>query len=202
MAMLKRQRQTTETKTVEKKTGLSAIPTIPNTMTLVGGAMTWLGAKNIGTLSGLTEVVIGRTIDAFDGVVARKTGQTSDFGAALDAGIDKFVTAKLLYEMWQKGAAPEALLGIIATHQAINTGATLATNLKHQSADTRPTRAGKLAMATETASLFAYVSSFTAENSGKPEIAEKLRRIGLVAFVASVPLAIRSTASYVKRASE
>ena len=78
------------------------IVTIPNAMSLVGGKLTWDGAENLESVSGLVRVIIGRSIDVADGAVARATGQTSNVGAAVDAITDKVVTLKLLYEMLKK----------------------------------------------------------------------------------------------------
>ena len=67
-------------------------------MSLAGAVLAWRGAKRINTTAGVAQVVAGRLIDTLDGTVARQTGQTSNFGAIVDAGLDKTTTAKLLYE--------------------------------------------------------------------------------------------------------
>lgn len=100
------------------------IVTIPNAMSLVGGKLTWEGAENLESVSGLVRVIIGRSIDVADGAVARATGQTSNVGAAVDAITDKVVTLKLLYEMLKKGAAPKSVIGTIAVLNTINAAAT------------------------------------------------------------------------------
>ncbi len=174
--------------------------TIPNAMTAVGGALTWDGANTLEEPSGFAKVVVGRSLDALDGTVARKTGQTSDFGALLDAGIDKVATAKLVGEMWRRNAAPKGVLSTIALFHAINAGATFFANIRRTTAPTRPTKSGKLAMAAETVSLFAYTGAHTAERAGKPELAKYLRALGGGAFLTSLPGAIHSTATYTKRA--
>ena len=78
------------------------IPTIPNAMSIAGAVLALRGAKRIDTTAGIAQVAAGRFIDVLDGIVARKTGQTSDFGALLDAGLDKAVTAIILYEIKAK----------------------------------------------------------------------------------------------------
>lgn len=175
--------------------------TIPNAMSLTGGKLTWDGAENLEEVSGLAQVIIGRTIDVADGAVARATGQTSNVGAAVDAITDKVVTLKLLYEILKKGAAPKSVIGTIALLNTINAAATGITNYrsKHKG-ETRPTTSGKLAMAGETLALFAYASAYTAEHNDKSELAETLRTVGRTAFVASLPLAAHASCIYIKRA--
>ena len=175
--------------------------TIPNAMSLAGGKLTWDGAENLEEVSGLMQVIIGRSIDVADGAVARATGQTSNVGAAVDAVTDKLVTGKLLYEMLKKNAAPKSVIGAIAVLNTINAIATGIANYrsKHKG-ETRPTKSGKLAMASETLALFAYAGAHTAEQNDKSELAEILRTIGHTAFIASLPLAAHASYTYVKRA--
>ena len=177
------------------------IVTIPNAMSLEGGKLTWEGAENLEHVSGLAQVITGRTLDVADGAVARATGQTSDVGAAVDAITDKVVTLKLLYEMLKKGAAPKSVIGTIAVLNTTNAIATGIAKLrsKHKR-ETRPTKSGKLAMAGETLALFAYAGAHTAEQNGKPRLAKIFRMIGRTAFVASLPLAAHASCTYIKRA--
>lgn len=175
--------------------------TIPNAMSLAGGKLTWNGAENLESVSGLVQVIIGRSIDVADGAVARATGQTSNVGAAVDAVTDKLVTGKLLYEMLKKGAAPKSVIGTIAVLNTTNAIATGIAKLrgKHKG-ETRPTKSGKLAMAGETLALFAYAGAYTAEQNGKPRLAKTLHKIGHTAFIASLPLAAHASCTYIKRA--
>ena len=177
------------------------IVTIPNAMSLVGGKLTWEGAENLEHVSGLAQVIIGRTLDVADGAVARATGQTSDVGAAVDAVTDKLVTGKLLYEMQKKGAAPNSVIGTIALLNTTNAIATGIANCRSEhKGETRPTKSGKLAMAGETLALFAYASAYTAEQNGKPRLAKILRTVGRTAFIASLPPAAHASYTYIKRA--
>ena len=171
--------------------------TIPNAMSLTGGKLTWNGAESLENVSGLAQVITGRTLDVADGAVARATGQTSDIGAAVDAITDKVVTLKLLYEMLKKGAAPKSVIGTIAVLNTTNAIATGIAKLrgKHKG-ETRPTKSGKLAMAGETLALFAYAGAYTAEHNDKSELAETLRKVGRTAFIASLPLAAHASRTY------
>ena len=175
--------------------------TIPNAMSLVGGKLTWEGAENLEHVSGLAQVITGRTLDVADGAVARATGQTSNVGAAVDAITDKVVTLKLLYEMLKKGAAPKSVIGTIALLNTINAIATGVANYRSEhKGETRPTTSGKLAMAGETLALFAYAGAHTAEHNGESKLAKTLRRVGRTAFIGSLPLAAHASWTYIKRA--
>ena len=175
--------------------------TIPNSISMIGAALAMRGSEEIDTPEGLAKCAVGRSADVLDGIVARTTGQTSNFGAALDATTDKIVMAKILYEMYKKGLAPKHVLGIVALLNSINAGVTGITNLRSdKKAETRPTKSGKLAMAGETVTLISYIAAHIAEQDKNPKLAKLLRKLGAAAFAASLPFAAHATCTYIKRA--
>ncbi|MCJ1967017.1 CDP-alcohol phosphatidyltransferase family protein [Candidatus Nanosynbacter sp. TM7-075] len=175
--------------------------TIPNFISVTGAALAIHGSEEIDTPEGLAKCAVGRLADVLDGKVARMTGQTSNFGAALDATTDKIVMAKILYEMYKKGLAPKHVLGIVALLNSINAGVTGITNLRSdKKAETRPTKSGKLAMAGETVTLISYIAAHVAEQDKNPKLAKLLRKLGAAAFAASLPFAVHATHTYIKRA--
>ena len=175
--------------------------TIPNFISMTGAALAIRGSEKIDKAEGLVECAVGRLADVLDGKVARMTGQTGNFGAALDATTDKIVMAKILYEMNKKGLAPKHVLGIVATLNLINAGATGIANLRSdKKGETRPTKSGKLAMAGETITLISYIAAHIAEQDKNPKLAEILRKLGAGAFAASLPFAVHATCTYIKRA--
>ena len=175
--------------------------TIPNFISMTGAALAIHGSEKIDTAEGLVECAVGRLADVLDGKVARMTGQTSNFGAALDATTDKIVMAKILYEMNKKGLAPKHVLGIVATLNLINAGATGIANLRSdEKGETRPTKSGKLAMAGEIVTLISYIAAHIAEQDKNPKLAKLLRKLGAGAFAASLPFAAHATCTYIKRA--
>ena len=175
--------------------------TVPNLISVTGAALAIHGSEKIDTAEGLAECAVGRLTDVLDGKVARMTGQTSNTGAALDATTDKIVMAKILYEMNKKGLAPKHVLGIVATLNLINAGATGIANLRSdKKGETRPTKSGKLAMAGETITLISYIAAHIAEQDKNPKLAEILRKLGAGAFAASLPFAAHATCTYIKRA--
>ena len=172
--------------------------TVPNLISVTGAALAIHGSEKIDTAEGLAECAVGRLADVLDGKVARMTGQTSNFGAALDATTDKIVMAKILYEMHKKGLAPKYVLGTVAVLNSINAVATGIANLRSdEKAETRPTKSGKVGLAMETAALVAYAAAELADN---PKPAKLLRKLGAGAFAASLPFAAHATCTYIKRA--
>ena len=176
--------------------------TIPNFISMTGAALAIRGSEKIDTAEGLVECAVGRLADVLDGKVARMTGQTSNFGAALDATTDKIVMAKILYEMNKKGLAPKRVLGTVAVLNSINAVATGIANLRSdEKAETRPIKSGKVGLAMETAALVAYAAAeLVDKQTDSPKPAEILRKLGAAAFAASLPFAVHATHTYIKRA--
>ena len=175
--------------------------TIPNFISVTGATLAMRGSEEIDTAKGLAECAVGRLADVLDGKVARMTGQTSNFGAALDATTDKIVMAKILYEMNKKRLAPKKVLVAVAAPNLINALATGIANLRSdEKAETRPTKSGKLAMAGETVTLISYIAAHIAEQDKNPKLAKLLRKLGAAAFAASLPFAAHATCTYIKRA--
>ncbi len=176
--------------------------TIPNLISVTGAALAIHGSEKIDTAEGLAECAVGRLADVLDGKVARMIGQTSNFGAALDATTDKIVMAKILYEMHKKGLAPKYVLGTVAVLNSINAGATGIANLRSdERAETRPTKSGKVGLAMETAALVAYAAAELADKrTDNPKPAEILRKLGAGAFAASLLPAVHATCTYIERA--
>jgi len=176
--------------------------TIPNFISVTGATLAMRGSEEIDTAKGLAECAVGRLADVLDGKVARMTGQTSNFGAALDATTDKIVMAKILYEMDKKRLAPKYVLGTVAVLNSINAMATGIANLRSdEKAETRPTKSGKVGLAMETAALVAYAAAeLVDKRTDNPKPAKLLRKLGAGAFAASLPFAAHATCTYIKRA--
>ena len=175
--------------------------TIPNFISVTGATLAMRGSEEIDTAKGLAECAVGRLADVLDGKVARMTGQTSNFGAALDAITDKIVMAKILHKLHEEEIVPEEFLVSIATSNLANAIATGIANLRSdKKAETRPTKSGKLAMAGETVTLISYIAAHIAEQDKNPKLAKLLRKLGAGAFAASLPFAAHATCTYIKRA--
>lgn len=85
--------------------------TAANVVTTAGAAITaagmtdWLRGNN---KRGTVLMGLGRGLDLLDGVIAQRTGTTSDKGAALDAGFDKLLAASFLGGAVKTGDMPIA----------------------------------------------------------------------------------------------
>ena len=176
--------------------------TIPNFISIAGATLAIHGSEKIDTAGGLAECAVGRLADVLDGKVARMTGQTSNFGAALDAITDKIVMAKILYEMDKKKLAPKKVIDIVAVLNLINALATGIANLRSdEKTETRPTKSGKVGLAMETAALVAYAAAeLVDKRTDNPKPAEILRKLGAGAFAASLLPAAHATCTYIERA--
>ena len=176
--------------------------TVPNLISVTGAALAIHGSEKIDTAEGLAECAVGRLADVLDGKVARMTGQTSNFGAALDAITDKIVMAKILYEMDKKKLAPKKVIDIVAVLNLINALATGIANLRSdEKTETRPTKSGKVGLAMETAALVAYAAAeLVDKRTDNPKPAEILRKLGAGAFAASLLPAAHATCTYIERA--
>ena len=176
--------------------------TVPNLISVAGATLAIRGSEKIDKPEGLAECAVGRLADVLDGKIARMTGQTSNFGAALDATTDKIVMAKILYEMDKKKLAPKKVIDIVVVLNLINALATGIANLRSdEKAETRPTKSGKVGLAMETAALVAYAAAELADKrTDSPKPAKLLRKLGAGAFSASLPFATHATCTYIKRA--
>ena len=163
-----------------------------NAITVAGFALSAYGATHIGELSGVIEAGTGRALDVVDGFVARKT-HASEFGAKLDASLDKAAVGIIVGEAWHQHAAPEAALSVIAIYNVINAVSNVYSD--HKSGQAKTSIAGKRAMFGQNlaTSLFLLGHSINV-----PE----LSTVGWGIFGASVPVAGKATYDYVNHARQ
>ena len=122
---------------------------LPNAISLTGFLLVVDGARNITTKEGVRNIAIGRGLDVVDGVAARLLHQTSDFGALVDAGLDKLGLAVIAFEAARQRALPPEILASMAANQSAS--AVINYMQQYQQSDTkcRPSPLGKLSMAAE-----------------------------------------------------
>ena len=175
--------------------------TAPNVISAIGVTAVWHGANQINSINGVLQIAGGRTLDAVDGLVARKFNQQSDFGAALDASLDKAGVFKILFEARKKEAAPRAFLGALAIRHSINALAGAYSVLENPGVSQRPTKTGKFGMALDNLALFGYLTSNALAKEGHPRnVADKLKTASHLAAVAGMVVGTMGTAEYLKRA--
>lgn len=181
------------------------ILTPANAISAAGFALTVIGAANLGTPLGLTEVGVGRALDLVDGPVARHT-RTSEFGAAVDATLDKLGIGVVMVEAWQQNIIPKPALVAIATHNAINAVASVVAERRHPGEPMAPSRSGKRAMAVENVALGSYALGKVLEHHEQVinflGFSENLSGwIGAVATITGVGvLGAHATYGYLRRA--
>jgi phosphatidylglycerophosphate synthase len=174
---------------------------IPNAISVAGFALVADGARRMDTPIGLAEVVAGRTLDLADGAVARATGQTTEFGAGLDAALDKAGVGLIIYHGWRKGIVPRAAcIGIVAQNMA-NVVATGLAKQRHPDKPLRPSTAGKYAMALQSVALGAYAGAKVLEKN-HPALSRTARLTGHVTALAGISLGLKATLDYFRRARD
>lgn len=166
------------------------ILTPANAVSLAGFALTAYGATHIGDVSGVLEAGAGRVLDLADGFIARKT-HASEFGAKLDATLDKMAVGVIAGEAWYQHAAPEAVIGVIALYNVVNAVSNVYSVKKTGQANT--SIAGKRAMFGQNiaAGMLLLGHSLNVSN---------LDIAGWTAFGASMPIASKATYDYVNHA--
>ena len=196
---------------LDNKAIVEQIGSIPNVVSAMSGLTTWRGAEQIGTLKGLLMIVAGRTGDVVDGKLARWLEQSSQFGAAFDATIDKTVVSKLIYEAWQKEAAPRKQLALIIGSQALNAALTGVVFLRNPHRRWRPSKTGKYTMAVQNLCLFSHIAGHTFETMSQSDeyteqatemfdlLGQACHKIGDATALASIPMTAATAIEYAQR---
>jgi phosphatidylglycerophosphate synthase len=167
------------------KFNLADIPTLPNLISTAGVAMALHGSVAVDTPRGVAEASIGRVLDLVDGKVARATGQTSEFGAAVDATFDKLGMAAIVAGEYYHEVAPRPVLGAILVRNVINARATTVAVNKQPDEVMNSTRNGKRAIFFENVALGFYAFANLADERS-PRAAKVMRGIAHTAGVLGI----------------
>lgn len=144
--------------TERRKVELRDVASIPNAVSVLGLVLVVRGAARGDTGPGIAMVVAGRLLDLLDGQLARKLNQSSQFGAGLDAIMDKGGVLAIGVNEWRKRLAPRPALVLIGGQNLVNLVATgILTRLSPD--ELVPVRNGKSAMAYQNGALGAYAVS-------------------------------------------
>lgn len=200
----------------------------PTTVSIAGTIGSIVGIRNIDKHWGAILLVASSFGDFLDGKMARGEidiekifrkfiGKNEDFsdnpdpenketgetilGTLADHIGDKIKIAAILYELHQRGAAPNLVLGGIAVSNAFNAGMTAINTVRHPG-KSRPVKAGKIGMACQVASVVSYAIGDFLEARGKTTAGELLRKLGTAAFTAGVPFMIKAGIEYAEEASK
>lgn len=174
---------------------------VANGMSATGGVLAVHGAPRIDTFWGLCEVIVARILDLGDGPYARKTHTDSEFGATVDATIDKVASFAIVASEWEKSIAPKPALVAIVAQNGVNAVATAVTKVRHPEADLSPTRDGKNALFIQNVALGSYAIANLLEEDSPGHTAFRL--FGHTAVGVGVGyFGLKATAAYIKRATD
>lgn len=175
--------------------------TAPNAISAAGFALAVHGAMRVDTPRGVGEAIAGRLLDLADGAVARATGQGSEFGAAVDATLDKFAGLTILIREYQEGIAPTPALAAMFVQNTINGVATAAAMKKHPNEKLERTTEGALAMAIQNAALALYAGANLAKDKKMPRTQAAMYYLGHAATAIGVGyFGTKATKQYLGRA--
>ncbi len=130
----------------------------PTYITIGSFLLTLNGSRKLDTPLGKLEVIIGRSGDAVDGVVARAFDMSSDAGAIADTVCDKLGMAAIALNSWRHNIVPKPVLAAMTVRHVASAAATLYNGLRDQDKQAiRPPKSGKLGMAADTAAIAAFM---------------------------------------------
>lgn len=162
-----------------------------NAISAVGLGLTFLGAANVDSLSGVVMIGAGRTLDLLDGYVARRT-HASGLGALVDATFDKVGMAAILIQSYRHEAAPEAVLAVVAAYNVVNAIANVYSDRKGGEAKT--SKSGKYGMFGQNVAIGSFALANALGGHTGLEVA------GSAAFIGSLPSATKASYGYTKQA--
>ena len=155
---------------IDKKT-LFTLPNIVSLagflLVLAGCALLLMAADRSETAAGLAFIVAGRLADLLDGRLARGTGQSTKFGAALDASLDKLAGLAIVIALLARGLAPVWAVVLIFLQNLANMIATFWAARRIPRTQLAPSDNGKYAMALQNLALGLYVVSYLVAGSSQ-----------------------------------
>ena len=177
------------------------IPTVPNAISIAGYLCVRHGLQQgADTPKGIAYIGVGRTFDLLDGHVARRTGQSSQLGATIDATLDKKGMQEIHGTLQEKGMLDTDISRAIAGQNMANGVITTLDKILHPGKELSPSKAGKHSMA-ETGLYFGSTMLAVAlKNSGHHRLSRGVRYLG---FAFGIDSAFRNgpqaTNHYAKR---
>lgn len=137
-------------------------------------------------------VIIGRSADILDGILADITATKSPLGEALDAGLDKLSTFLTIAVFLITAIVPAGVVGVIVLPHFLVAGLTLFARAR--GVRLHPSRAGKAGMA----ALGAGLVGFIAGKAVNVPLSDGLWYFSYVAVLVSVVLGIYAFCGYAK----
>lgn len=174
----------------------------PTLVTAASLALVIDGCRSIETVSGMNKIVLGRSGDLLDGVLARWLDMTSDAGAFADTAADKLGMLAIASAAWRKDAIPKSVLSTIIAKQTASVALTAATAIRHPDASFRPSQTGKYAMAADNLAFlgYGYANALRNERPDETSLITGAQTLGRVAFAAGSILSVPTIGNYAQRA--
>lgn len=172
--------------------------TVPNAITLAGLVITIFGAIHINTVPGIVITAFGRIMDIVDGRIARRFGQSSPFGAMLDAISDKVGGLAIVIAEWYFGIAPVVvLLSFIILNLANAVTGFIITQVEGV-LTVPPSKSGKHAIFMQNLSLGAFAVAYVLTDGPIKDVFWVLGVV--IAFIGVFLLGLPATIGYYKTA--
>ncbi len=179
------------------------IPTPATAISLAGIALVIDGCRDLSKIDNIHKIGLGRGFDLLDGGVARWLNQSSDAGALVDAGADKYEMFHIGRAAWQQDAMPKPFIAYVGATNGLHFGLTAAAAYTHPDRSYRPPRAGKHAMFGNNLAGGAYLYANAFEQE-QPErgLHRPLRTMAKVALAGTITSELVAARQYVSRILE
>jgi len=170
-------------------------------MSATGAGLVIKGSAESDPAKSLGYTTAGRSLDLFDGIVARTLDQGSDFGAGVDALSDKVGMAAIVGGGLYHKRIPKAAGAAIIAHNIINATASIAHEIRHPDSAARPSKLGKIGLFVENIGTLSYIASSAVEaKRPNSRAAVSLKLAGHTLTATGVSLGLAAGVGYVKRA--
>lgn len=182
-----------------KKPSKKEVLNIPNAMSATGFGMVAAGSAIENDSKALALTAAGRSLDLIDGAVARKLNQESDFGAGVDAILDKLGMAAMVAGGVYHKRIPKWSAGVVIAHNSLNATASVLHEINSQET-ARPSKLGKIGLFAENIGLMSYMASSALESRGSNRLSKSLKIAGHVLTISGAALGTAAGVQYIKRA--
>lgn len=181
---------------------LHEIATVPNAISAIGFGLVAKGCIEENPVKATVYIAAGRALDLVDGVAARTLHQETDFGAKLDAGLDKLGMAAIISSALYYDRMPKTAAAAVIAHNTLNAGASIVNEIRHPDEPARPSKAGKIGLFVENVGVLSYLASDALESRSQASRSARALQIGGHAMTAcGVGLGMIAGAGYLKRAT-
>lgn len=185
-----------------KRPSLKEVATVPNAISLAGFGLVAKGSVEADPVASAAYITAGRALDLVDGAAARALHQESEFGAKLDALLDKLGMAAIVSSALYHGRMPGVAAGAVVAHNTFNATASVVHELRHPNDAARPSKAGKIGLFIENVGIISYLASSAIESRHEgSKTAEALKLGGHALTACGVGLGLVAGAQYMKRAT-